>query len=55
VAGEVARLVRRGLIEANGKRCRATAHGFSFLNDALLAFLPENAATTELSTMSTAS
>jgi len=55
VANEVERLVRRGLIEADGKRCRATAQGFSFLNDVLLAFLPESAATTELPAMSTAS
>ena len=55
VADTVGRLVRRGLVEANGQRCRATAHGLSFLNDALLAFLPERATTTELSAMSTAS
>jgi len=55
VADEVAGLVRRGLIEANGERCRPTALGLSFLNDALLAFLPESAAATELSAMSTAS
>jgi putative oxygen-independent coproporphyrinogen III oxidase len=55
VADAVERLVRHGLIEANGQRCRATAQGFSFLNDVLLAFLPESAATTELSAMSTAS
>jgi putative oxygen-independent coproporphyrinogen III oxidase len=55
VADGVERLVRRGLIEANGTRCRASAKGFSFLNDVLLAFLPESAATTELSAMSTAS
>jgi putative oxygen-independent coproporphyrinogen III oxidase len=55
VADVIAGLVRRGLIESNGKRCRATAHGLSFLNDALLAFLPESAATSELSAMSTAS
>jgi len=55
VADTVGRLVRRGLVEDNGQRCRATAHGLSFLNDALLAFLPERATTTELSAMSTAS
>jgi putative oxygen-independent coproporphyrinogen III oxidase len=55
VADTVGRLVRRGLVEANGERYRATAHGLSFLNDALLAFLPERATTTELSAMSTAS
>jgi oxygen-independent coproporphyrinogen-3 oxidase len=55
VADTVARLVRRGLVEANGERCRPTAHGLSFLNDALLAFLPERATMTELSAMSTAS
>jgi putative oxygen-independent coproporphyrinogen III oxidase len=55
VADEVARLTRRGLIEASGRHCRPTAHGLSFLNDALLEFLPESAATTELSAMSTAS
>jgi len=55
VADTVGRLVQRGLLEGNGERCRATAHGLSFLNDALLAFLPERATTTELSAMSTAS
>jgi oxygen-independent coproporphyrinogen-3 oxidase len=55
VANEIAGLVRRGLIDTNGTRCRPTAHGLAFLNDALLAFLPESAATTELSAMSTAS
>jgi len=55
VAADVEGLVRRGLIEVNGRRCRATAQGLSFLNDVLLAFLPESAATTELSAMSTAS
>jgi putative oxygen-independent coproporphyrinogen III oxidase len=54
VADEVGRLVRRGLIESNGTRCRATAQGLSFLNEALLEFLPESAGTTELSAMSTA-
>jgi putative oxygen-independent coproporphyrinogen III oxidase len=54
VADAVDRLVRRGLLEANGQRCRASAQGFSFLNDVLLAFLPESAATTELSALSTA-
>jgi oxygen-independent coproporphyrinogen-3 oxidase len=55
VANEIAGLVRRGLIDTNGTRCRPTAHGLAFLNDALLPFLPESAATTELSAMSTAS
>ena len=55
VADAVDRLVRHGLIEVNGARCRATAHGFSFLNDVLVAFLPESAAATELPAMSTAS
>jgi putative oxygen-independent coproporphyrinogen III oxidase len=55
VSNDVARLVRRGLIESNGTRCRATAQGLSFLNEALLAFLPESAATAEFSAMSTAS
>ena len=55
VADKIARLVRRGLIETSDRRCRPTAQGLSFLNDALLAFLPESARTTELSAMSTAS
>jgi putative oxygen-independent coproporphyrinogen III oxidase len=54
-ANELGRLTRRGLIAASGGRCRPTALGLSFLNDALLEFLPESAATTELSAMSTAS
>jgi len=55
VSGKIAALARRGLLESDGKRCRATAHGLSFLNDALLEFVPESAETTELSPMSTAS
>ena len=55
VADVITRLGRRGLVESNGGRCRATAHGLSFLNDVLLAFLPETAAATETSAMSTAS
>jgi len=55
VAAEVARLVGRGLIETSAGRCRPTAHGLSFLNDALLAFLPEYSGTAALSAMSTAS
>jgi putative oxygen-independent coproporphyrinogen III oxidase len=55
MAAAVDALVRRGLIEVDGMRCRASARGFAFLNDVLLEFLPESAATTELSAMSTAS
>jgi putative oxygen-independent coproporphyrinogen III oxidase len=55
VADKVARLARRGLIESSAGRCRPTAQGLSFLNDALIVFLPESAAGTELSAMSTAS
>jgi oxygen-independent coproporphyrinogen-3 oxidase len=55
VANQIARLTQRGLIETRGRFCRPTAQGLSFLNDVLLTFLPESAATTELSAMSTAS
>jgi putative oxygen-independent coproporphyrinogen III oxidase len=55
VADEIEHLERRGLVELIGTRCRATAHGLAFLNDALLAFVPESAAATELSSLSTAS
>jgi putative oxygen-independent coproporphyrinogen III oxidase len=55
IAATVASLVARGLIELDGDRCRPTAHGLLFLNDTLLAFLPKNAATAELSELSTAS
>jgi oxygen-independent coproporphyrinogen-3 oxidase len=55
VADEVGRLMQRGLIAASDQRCWPTAHGLSFLNDAVLAFLPESTATAEVSAMSTAS
>lgn len=55
VAGAVTGLVGRGLIQCDGGRCRPTEQGLSFLNDALLEFLPQSAAATELSALSTAS
>jgi oxygen-independent coproporphyrinogen-3 oxidase len=55
VAHAVAGLVDRGLIRIDGGRCSPTAHGLSFLNDALMEFLPQSAAATELSVLSTAS
>ncbi len=40
----------RGLIEVHGRRCRPTAIGARFLNDLLVAFMPENAGDRALST-----
>jgi putative oxygen-independent coproporphyrinogen III oxidase len=54
IAAAVEALVRRGLLEMDGERCRPTAHGFLFLNDAVMAFLPQSAQTGELSALSTA-
>lgn len=54
VAGAVADLVARGLLQVEGKICRPTALGFTFLNDVLMAFLPQSTETRELSALSTA-
>ena len=54
ISGEIAGLSGRGLLDCTGKRCRPTALGLRFLNDALLAFLPKNASKTALAKMSTA-
>jgi putative oxygen-independent coproporphyrinogen III oxidase len=43
-------LTARGLIEVQGRRCRPTTLGARFLNDVLVAFMPENAGDRALST-----
>jgi oxygen-independent coproporphyrinogen-3 oxidase len=43
-------LTGRGLIEVHGRRCRPTPLGARFLNDVLVAFMPENAGDGALST-----
>ncbi len=55
VAAEVAALVRRGLIEIHGSMCRSTPWGLTFLNEALVEFLPEKPVSAALSVLSTAS
>jgi len=50
----VADLARRGLLDVNADRCRPTALGFRFLNDLLMAFLPQSTVTGELPALSTA-
>jgi oxygen-independent coproporphyrinogen-3 oxidase len=54
VARVVADLAQRGLLELDAGRCRPTALGFMFLNDALMAFLPQSTVTGELPALSTA-
>jgi putative oxygen-independent coproporphyrinogen III oxidase len=54
VAPAVADLITRGLLEWEGQRCRPTALGFAFLNDTVMAFLPQSPVTSELSALSTA-
>jgi putative oxygen-independent coproporphyrinogen III oxidase len=54
VAPAIADLITRGLLEWEGQRCRPTALGFAFLNDAVMAFLPQSPVTSELSALSTA-
>jgi len=54
VARTVADLLRRGLLEVDSQSCRPTALGFAFLNDVLMAFLPQSPVTSELSALSTA-
>jgi hypothetical protein len=55
VEDAVGALLERGLIESDGRHCRPTERGMSFLNDALLVFLPQSTAATALSVLSTAS
>jgi oxygen-independent coproporphyrinogen-3 oxidase len=55
VAATVEDLVGRGLLEVDGEVCRPSALGFAFLNDAVMAFLPQSTGTRELSALSTAS
>jgi putative oxygen-independent coproporphyrinogen III oxidase len=54
VAPAIADLITRGLLEWEGQRCRPTALGFAFLNDTVMAFLPQSPVTSELSALSTA-
>jgi putative oxygen-independent coproporphyrinogen III oxidase len=54
VAATVSVLAGRGLVEFDGKSCRTTALGWRFLNDVIMAFLPQSAAKSALSTLSTA-
>jgi putative oxygen-independent coproporphyrinogen III oxidase len=53
VARVAADLAQRGLLELDAGRCRPTALGFMFLNDALMAFLPQSTVTSELPALST--
>jgi putative oxygen-independent coproporphyrinogen III oxidase len=46
VAGRIATLEARGLLEIEGTMCRASARGLQFLNDVLLSFLEESSKTT---------
>jgi putative oxygen-independent coproporphyrinogen III oxidase len=43
-------LTAKGLLEVQGRRCRPTPLGSRFLNDVLVAFMPENAGDRALST-----
>jgi putative oxygen-independent coproporphyrinogen III oxidase len=45
-------LSAKGLLEVQGRRCRPTPLGARFLNDVLVAFMPENAGDRALSTAS---
>ena len=54
VAGRVAALEARGLLENEGTMCRASARGLQFLNDVLLSFLEESPRTTGSFGLSTA-
>jgi putative oxygen-independent coproporphyrinogen III oxidase len=54
VAGVVAALAERGLLAVDAHRCRPTALGFLFLNDALMAFLPQSTVTGGVPALSTA-
>jgi putative oxygen-independent coproporphyrinogen III oxidase len=53
VAATVSDLAERGLLAFDGKICRTTALGLTFLNDVLMAFLPQNPVKSELSKLST--
>jgi oxygen-independent coproporphyrinogen-3 oxidase len=55
LARDVAALERRGLIETRGTVCRSTPRGLTFLNEALVQFLPEKPVSAALSALSTAS
>jgi len=55
VAPEVSALIARGLLQVDGQICRPTALGFTFLNDVVMAFLPQSTESRELSALSTAS
>jgi coproporphyrinogen III oxidase-like Fe-S oxidoreductase len=54
VAAVVSDLAARGLLELDGRICRPTALGFTFLNDVLMAFLPQRPLKSALSALSTA-
>jgi putative oxygen-independent coproporphyrinogen III oxidase len=54
VAGRMAALELRGLLEIDGTMCRASARGLQFLNDVLLSFLEKSARTTGSFGLSTA-
>jgi putative oxygen-independent coproporphyrinogen III oxidase len=54
VAAVVSDLAARGLLELDGRICRPTALGFAFLNDVLMAFLPQRPVKSALSALSTA-
>ena len=54
VAGRIAALEARGLLEIDGTMCRASARGLQFLNDLLLSFLGKSTKTTGSFGLSTA-
>jgi len=55
VAAAVSDLLGRGLLELDPTMCRPTALGLKFLNDALLAFLPQRTVTSGPAALSSAS
>jgi putative oxygen-independent coproporphyrinogen III oxidase len=54
VARQIARLCERGLIQIEAEGCRSTPRGLTFLNDALVEFLPEKPVSAGHSALSTA-
>ncbi|HEY5102593.1 MAG TPA: radical SAM family heme chaperone HemW [Steroidobacteraceae bacterium] len=54
IAPQVADLVRRDLLTIDSSGCRPTALGFRFLNDVVMAFLPQSPDASEPSPLSTA-